>query len=171
MYEYTPKRNIKKAAILAAFTFIIAIILFLSAGLGHNLLLSPAIKQLIAVIFAAAGIFITSKYLVMKYVYVLSEREDGEFDFSVIQVSGSRKCTVALISLSNVEEIKKIEGKISPDEKKKYAEFYSYCVDIAPENAHLLIAKDGGKQIAIKIQPDEKLIGLIEKYISNEIIF
>ncbi len=166
MYTFTPKRNVKSAAIVSLALFVVSLVLFYLSQ--SSAFAAPALIQLIATVCAAVSIFILSKFIIMKYVYTISENEDGTADLLVTEVSGKKNTTLCRVSLSDaVAFVKLSDGKLAEDERAKCEKVHNFCLDLFPKETYALIISDGDGRYAIKLQHDDGFAEAIKRYVIN----
>ena len=150
-YTFTPKRNIKAAAALSLSLFFVSVVMFALAGTVF--FDAKALLQLIGTVLGTGAIFILVKFIIINYVYEI----DGD-DFRVIEVSGKKRTTIALISLSSVRSL--------ADKPEKGEKIYNFCLELFPARALVLKVEDGDGRYQIKLSYDAELERMIRKTIN-----
>ena len=131
-----------------------------------------AVWVLVALLFAA-------RFLATWYTYsILRDPNSGEADLLITEFRLGKTRNVCRVSLFDIKSIKvydpaaeiekaRLEGKkrikrIKRPKPDKGVKTYDYCTDILPAKYCLIFVAEGA---FIKFSPDERMIGMIEKYI------
>jgi len=165
MIVYTPKRRNKAAVIISLLLFICtaAALCFGVLGIGNRLVL-----QIIGTISLTAGIFITGRYSLCEFKYVLNPTNT---EFSIIKKQGGKSKTMCNISLETgiaivpklkVSELEKIYGTI----KRRF----NYCVNIFPIDSYYYVFKFNDGTHVIEFEPDEDFVNAFIKYIKLRLL-
>ena len=165
MIVYTPGRRNKAAFIISLILFICtaAALCFGALGIGHRLVL-----QLVGTITLTSGVFITGRYSLCDFKYVLSPSElmPLAVDFSIVKKHLGKSKTVCNLSLETgiavipklkVSELEKTYGTITRR--------FNYCVNIFPINSYYYIFKFNGGMHVIEFEPDEDFINAFIKHV------
>lgn len=177
MYKYTPPRINKAGLVIPLFLFAAAALslLFTAAGIGNRMVL-----QLTAVICLTAGIQITTRYLLCGFTYIISERnaagdadwdavgssygpETGTLSLSVIRTQWKCSRTLAVMPLSDITDVVNTRAeavKKHPDIRN----YVSFCVNMFPKNAWVVIFEQEGIKTAVSLEPDDTILGYIIKH-------
>lgn len=176
MYRYTPARINSAGLIIPLFMFaaVAVCLLFSAIGLGYRLVL-----QLIAVICLVIGIQITTRYRLCVFTYIIgidsagedpdtvgssSDRDKTSLSLTVVRTQGNHSRTVAVLPLSDVIAV--LKGVSHAQAEKKYGgikHYYNFCANLFSHGAWLLILKTDDNQVAVLIEPDERILGYLSK--------
>ncbi len=148
---YHPKKQPKKAALISVLLYAGAAVLFIISGF-----FAPRLAyQLGALVFISIGIFITSRYILTDYKYVIKdiERTGDEVKFSIIKVNGSREAVMANFDLLSAYALEKCK-KISQFEKKhgKVNKFYGYTSNFSSPDTYMLAIEFNGLKVLFGIE-------------------
>lgn len=161
-YSYVPPRDIKKCSLLSLIGFIVGFgFIYLS-----NFLPYATALQIIGIATLAVSIFMTTRYVVRKYVYSTQQAGEGDYDFVINEISGKRSKAVCRINMDEITDfVYSSDGKIP----KKYAGKngkdilrFDYCQDFMPVEAYYLYAVTVEGKICIRFSPDDKLAAIID---------
>ncbi len=164
---YQPKKQPKKAALTSVVLYAISAVLFI---LGSFLTPSMA-YQLAALVFISLGVFLTSRYILTDYKYVIL---DDDFDgnktkFSIVKVNGNREAIMATFDFSSVYALEKCK-KISEFEKKhgKTNKYYGYTSNFASPDKYMLAIEFNNMKVLFGIEPSEQFAAEISARINPE---
>jgi hypothetical protein len=160
---YIPKKTPRAAALISAASYALGAALFIAAEF-----LKPRLGyQLLALVFAAVGIFFTARYILTDYKYVLTEvdRKGAEANFSVIKLSGRRETPVASFDVRDIYAIEKC-SKNSDFEAKhgKVNKIYSYVSNFASKDVYKVAVEFNGMKVLLSVELSEdfaEAIGLL----------
>ena len=162
MREYTcaPIHRSRRAYLSVLGCVLFAVALWTVPGLFS---LSHRPLWLCASLFAlTAALLITTRYLVRRYVYRLIAREDGGFDFVVLEISGKRTVCVCRVSTDSFRTITREE------KGKRVRPTYDWSTDLGARG-YLLTLTDGegrffeeGEEITVRFSPDREMAAMIE---------
>ena len=144
MKQSRPKLKDKKLVITALFLLIFAVIILPASQIAKNYAFAV---QLIAILSAAASLFILIKYVLTDYLYTL---ENGHF--TVHKVNGNKSICVADIELSDM-----ISAVLTKEEYKKddtARKVHSFIKNPDGENLRYIICRFGTDECAILFEPD-----------------
>ncbi|MBQ8141363.1 MAG: hypothetical protein IJ038_06700 [Clostridia bacterium] len=161
MYEFTPQKSNKAAQ----YTSLILIITSVLAMFFSNLPNLPyrSVMQLAALFALSVALMLLGRYVFKGYVYAVIENDDGGYDFTVTEIKRKSRITVCRIGLSGIEEavIVKKSDKKELSQKASGRKAFNYCVDMSPEEYCCILCEECGEKLLIKIQPDERLFGIL----------
>lgn len=152
MYKYSPKRKNNLAPTLAGLGFLLAIILFCLPIETYK-----GFFQLLALMCATVGVFITANNLLVSYLYrIESDAENPElYILTINRIQGKKITTVARLSSTDIVLIEKFDRK---KPRPKGTRLYNYCVDMRPD-AFVLWLTDENE--GVLIMPDETMLSLL----------
>ncbi len=161
-YTYSPPRNVKKCSGMSLAGFAVGFgLMYASTYLPY-----PFIFQIFGVAFIAIGIFMTTRYIVRRYVYSVQKVSECDYDFSINEVVGSRSKTVCRISTDEIMDlVYSNDGKTPVKYRGKAGKdiiVYDYCQDFLPGDCYYLYADIREGRICIKFSPDERLVKTVE---------
>ena len=152
---YYPKKQPKKAALISVLLYGGAAALFIVSGF-----LAPRLAyQLIALVLVSIGLFLTSRYILTDYKYVIKdiERTGDEVKLSIIKVNGKREAVMASFKLLDAYALEKCK-KISQFEKKhgKVDKFYGYTSNLSSPDTYMLAINFNQMKVlfGIELSPD-----------------
>ena len=167
IYEYSPKKDSKKA------TGVVVILFSLAAGLFlFTMLLNIPyswVLQLIAIVALTAAVFIVTRYLAKTFLYSINQNDNNSLDLDVLEITngGKKQITVCRISIKSITESYQInktdkdsiltEQALIKKAKKDRVKIFNYCPDINPVQYSIIIGEECGEKYLIKLTPDEKL--------------
>ncbi|MBQ8004903.1 MAG: hypothetical protein IJ303_01145 [Clostridia bacterium] len=169
-YSYMPPRDIKKCSGISLCGLLI--------GFGmiycSNFLPYSTAFQILGIALLSIAIFLTTRYVVKKYVYSIQKAGEGDYDFVVNEVNGKRSVVACRINIDEIEDFiysadGKMPGKYSGKTGKAILR-YNYCQDIFPLDAYYLYANIREGRVCIKFSPDKKLAEIIESLRTKEIL-
>ena len=100
MYDYKPTRTNANAKIAVTILLAAAVIAFVGSGLVPKY---PSILQCIGLCLLIPVIQITTRYLILQYLYRLRTQDDGSVDLDVYTYrGGSRMQLVCRVGLSEI---------------------------------------------------------------------
>ncbi len=151
---YYPKKQPKRATAISLFLYIGAIALFIISSF-----FTPTMPyQLIALVLVSIGLFLTSRYILTDYKYIIkdAERSTDKIGFSIVKVNGKREAVMANFDLLDVYAFEKCK-KISVFEKKhgKVNKFYGYVSNLSSPDTYMLALKFNGMKIILAIECSE----------------
>lgn len=154
---FAPKKQPKKAAVLAVILYVAAAGLYL---LGE--IFTPRLAyQLSALVIVAIAIFITSRFLLTDYKYVIkdAERATDKISFTIVKINGSREAIMANFDFISIFALEKCK-KISQFEKKhgKVNKFYNYCSNFSSPDTHMMGIEFNKMKVLFAIEADEKFV-------------
>ena len=162
MYEIIPKKTNNLAANLSLVLTIGGVAAMYFSTLPN--LPFRTLMQTISVVIIATGLMLLGRYVFKSYSYAIIENsENGGYDLTVTEIKKRSRITLARVAISGIEEILLIENdkKSLLKEKKKGRKSFNYCVDLCPKNSYLIICRECGEELAIRISCDQKLIDLL----------
>lgn len=118
---------------------------------------------LFAALFSlTAALLITVRYLVRRYVYRFVGREDGGFDFVVLEISGKRTLCVCRVSTDAFRAL------VREEKGKRTRPTYDWSTELGAPR-HLLTMTDGdgrffeeSEEITVRFSPDREMVAMIE---------
>jgi hypothetical protein len=151
-----------------------ACFIFSAIGLGYR-----PVLQIIAVICIVIGIQITTRYRLCVFTYIIGidsagndpdtvgsspDHVEKSLSLTVVRTQGNHSNTIAVLPLSGVIATEK---KISHAQaEKKYGvikHYYNFCANLFSPDARLLILKYDNNQAGVLIEPDERILGYLNK--------
>lgn len=157
-YEVCPKRENHKAHYLVLLFFMLAAVLLVVAGFMNRF---SVLVQSLAILLLLPAIYITGKFLIMRYLYRVNVNEDGSVDFDVFSYRGGTKmqliCRLYLWEITEVREL--CEENRRP---AKSVPRYAYCADMSPKRALVLSVNNEDGACEVLISYDEKLAELLK---------
>ena len=157
-YEVCPKRQNHKAHRLVILFFALAAGLLVLAGFMGRF---AVLVQSLAILLLLGPIYLTGKFLNMRYLYRVSVKEDGSIDFDVFSYRGGTKmqliCRLYLWEITDVAELGEANKK-----PPKNIPRYAYCADMSPERALVLSVNNEDGACEVLISYDEKLAELLK---------
>ena len=135
---------------MAGLGFLLAIILFCLPLDTYK-----GAAQLLALLCATVGIFITVNNLLVSYLYrIEADAENpGLFILTITRIQGKRITTVARLSSTDIVLIEKFDRK---KPRTKGTKLYNYCVDMLPDAFVLWLTEEN---TGVLIMPDETMLG------------
>ena len=152
---YVPKKAPRNAAVISVSLFGGAAALYLVGEF-----FSPRLFfQLIALILAAVGIYLTSRYILTDYKYVLKDIDGPyqEISFTIVKVNGKREAIMANFELNDVYALEKCR-KTSAFEQKhgKVNKVYNYCSNLLSPDVYKLALKFNGMNVLFSVELSEE---------------
>lgn len=148
---YIPKKKPKAAGVLSVSLYGAATALYV---LGE--FISPRLMyQFAALVFAAAGIFFTSRYLLSEYKYVITdiERAGQEASFSIIKISGKRENAVANFDILSIYAMEKCRRNAEFEQKHgKVDKIYNYTSNLFSNDVYKLAIEFNGKKVLFSLE-------------------
>lgn len=150
----------------------IFIVLIVSAFLFVMLsTLASSYKGIISglgVILLSLGIVVYNKYILPIYYYDITFDHNSVPVFVVRQLSGKRQITLARISLCEITEIEKEDGKARRSHKTpKDTMKYSYMPTFSPDTSYRLTVNGNSEKAEILIECSEEFASLVSEYVSE----
>ena len=115
-----------------------------------------------ALFLLTAAQLITVRYLVRRYVYRFVEREDGEFDFVVLEISGKRTLCVCRVSTDSFRALAR-------EEKGRHIRpTYDWSTELGTRRYMLTMIDSEGRffedseEITVRFSPDREMVAMIE---------
>lgn len=162
MYEYSPKRTNTAAQRLILLFFLGAAALILIT------MLVPTVPfrwvfQLIAIGLLTAAIFLVTRYVTKLFLYRI---ENGDLTVTEADARGKRQITVCRVSVANIQSLERLDepnvaDAALSDLKKQKIKLFDYTADLRPADSILLVVREGGEDLAIRLSFDEILFGLL----------
>lgn len=165
-YEYRPPKDGGMKTLV--FLLLICSIIIFAASAAMEAY--AGLLELGAVILAAAGLLLGTRYLMTDYIYAvgpgdgISDRYNGHngyseynrYDLTITECRGRKRRVVCRVSVNEG----KLE-KITPNTPKPKGIIFNYCTGIHPANACYYFPgeRDGGG--VIKFSPDDTLIRIL----------
>ncbi len=161
-YSYMPIRDIKKCSFVSLSGLIVGFGLLYAS----NLIPYATLLQVIGIAVLSIAVFMTTRYMVRRYVYSIVEAGEGSYDFVVNEISGNRSKAVCRIAMDEITDFVYSENGKTP---QKYAGKngkdilrFDYCQDFMPKDSHYLYAHLREGKVSIRFSPDKKLVDIIE---------
>ncbi len=160
MYTYKAKRKNKAAAVTVALSSAASAVLLL---LGPLFGVLRAYSEVLGLVVLSFAILVAGRYLLKDFVYMLGETEDGDCEFTVIEVQGKRRTAVCRIALSEIDGafVETPEERGAIKERLRETKRYDYCPDLLPYRSLYLLFSDRDRAVSVRIEPDEKMEELI----------
>ena len=170
-YSYMPPRDIKKCSLASLIGFVVGFgFMYISGFVPYSY-----IFQILGIAVLSVAIFMTTRYMVRKYVYSTMKAGDEDYDFVINEISGKRSKAVCRMNMDEItdfiySESGKIPEKYAGKNGKDILRF-DYCQDFLPGGAYYLYAELREGKVCIKFSPDAKLAGIIESLRPKEYNF
>ena len=168
LYEFTPKKDIKRLTVTTIAAFAGAAVMMLISIIFPGMAYKWAV-QLIGIGLGAVGVFFTSRYIMRAFVYrveIFDENEGPEL--TVTEIQGRHVITVCRLTLSSIDDVVTVCPTDKPEtdalkarineEKRKRSD---YCVDMFGDKQLCVLAKAGGEGLAVKLSYDAELERLL----------
>ena len=113
------------------------------------------VAQMLAIALIVAGLFVTVRYVLCEFRYLLDEREEGGTDLIIWKIQGQKQIKVCHISLARAEACFLLTDK--PDFEKKYGRTnrrFNHCRNLGKAGQYVLLYRDGDELIEIRIECD-----------------
>lgn len=172
MYEYIPPRQNNKAIVISILLFFIGTAAFVAeAFLPEEPWGFRVLEYVFIAIWGATWISlsgITSRYLVLKYLYRLRANEDHGMELEIFTYRrGNRMQLVYRARLSAIAAITPLgKENATPPAGVKRVRFVR---DLSPTGAVVLSCEDGDGEIVLT--PDERMLQLMQEAIRKPDIF
>ena len=161
---YYPKKQPKKATVISLFLYVCAIAMFILS----SYFTPRMVYQLIGLVLVSIALFITSRYVLTDYKYVIkdAERASDKVAFSIIKVNGKREAIMANFDLLDVFAIEKCK-KIAQFEKKhgKVTKFYGYTSNLSSPNTYMMGIEFNKMRVLFAIELNEEFLAEIKSRI------
>ena len=168
-YEYIPVPRSNKTKKMATSFFFGGIILFVAGGV--KMIPFRSALQLAAIAAFTMSILLVGRFLLRSYAYRIEDFGDGD-EFVVDEITRRTRYSVCRLEMRKLAAIYK-RSELSKSERDK--KHFNYCPDAFAEDSYLLDFIDdendpSSPPIRIRIQPDERLIEILNETIkSNEV--
>ncbi len=157
--SYTPKAKNRSAELLVSILVAVAAVLYFVA---LAVSLYRGVLRLLAVLLLVAAIFVAYKYLLTSYTYsVFSDEGKTPPCLLVEQKQGSRSSLVCRVLLENVLSLSPCDGKAYP------AKCYVYTATMRGGSYQLLLAREVGREICVKLEADNAFLAELSHAIST----
>ena len=155
LQEYTciPKPRTRRAYLYVLGCVLAAVAVWIATAMWS--LPYPLVWHSAALFLLTGALLLTVRYLVRRYVYRLTETEDGDFDFVVLEISGKRTVCVCRVSVDSFRAFARAE-KIH-----RVKTTYNWCIE-PHATAYLLTLVDGEEQVVVRFSPDDVMASMIE---------
>ncbi len=105
-----------------------------------------AFFQILAFVIAALGIHVTQRYVLSEFIYVITDKENGEAILSVTKVTGNKSTVVCRLSSSNCKYF-----GLASEFGEKLSVKYSYVQNFFPDSEYLFVyATEDGRRAAVR---------------------
>ena len=172
IFEFKPPKNIKKLQLVLGILLLGSIAVLLLT----YILTFPAewTVQLIGLGMLCLGVFVFTRYIIKDFVYESVVDENGGIDFTVTEETYKKSIVVCRISTANIEKVLVAEqgDKVKELEIKqrikdgKYKKF-NYCADLFDEKYILVLAKECGQPVALKLSYHPSLLSFLQQTEEN----
>ena len=153
-YRYTPKKEIKNAAVFSGVCFFAAAALLLISVFVRGKAEFRVIYELSAVIFATVGVQVTTRFILSDYVYILDKT-----DFIIYKINGRKSTQICNIPLDTASGVTiKSPEKSKKSFRKAMAVRKNFCQNMFPAKPCEYIFEYGGKTSAVTFDADENFI-------------
>ena len=182
--EYTPKPKNRIVLFMAACFFVCGIIMVASAQIISS---QKGVMMILGVVFFTGCIYVTVRYRMTSFTYVVNERsrlgEDGskkaveggyngiksldpcKLDFIVLKKQGNRQYTVNMTSLGKLYQCESLpaRGKMRRNVIKEAGkmDLYKYLVQPYAPDQYLLVFKSSNETIGYDVELDEEMFGYL----------
>lgn len=157
---YNPKKQPKKAGISSVLLYGAAALLYVAGEFIRPRL----VYQAAALVCVAAALFITGRYLLTDYKYVLKDidQKGGEVTFSIIKINGSREAVMANFKMLSAFALEKCK-RLSTFEAihGKADKYYNYCSNLSSDDAYKLGIDFNGMKVVFSIELSEEMAARI----------
>ena len=162
MYEYSPKRTNTAARRLILLFFLGAAALILITMMVPNVPFRW-VFQLIAIGLLTAAIFLVTRYVTKLFLYRI---ENGDLTVTEADARGKRRITVCRVGVANIQSLERLDephaaNAALADLKKQKIKLFDYTADLRPADSILLVVREGGEDLAIRLSFDETLFELL----------
>lgn len=152
---YQSKKQPKKAALISVILYALAAVLFILS----NFITPTMPYQLIALVLVSIGVFLTSRYILTDYKYVIKDAEyqGDKIKFLIVKINGKRESVMADFELSSAYALEKCK-KISEFEKKhgKVNKYYGYTSNILSPDKYMLAIEFNNMKVLFGIEINER---------------
>ncbi len=176
MYEWIPKPRNQTAR---------NTIFLLFGGSAALLLVTVAFPQvpfrwgfqLVALGLLTAAVFLVTRYLTKRFIYRIVEDGEGGYDLTVTETAsnGKRAVTVCRVGMDHVLSVQRLDLSDGGDSlakwnatKKKRTKIFDYCMELRPTVSALVLVREGGEELLLRLSPEEELIALLEQAARGE---
>ncbi len=181
MHDYTPEQNKKQAGIISFLLFALAAVFLICQNLVE---LPRVLFQLAAIASLVCGIQITTRYALTVHTYIISNEAVNTFEdemnrvgevagnsdsawFKIARTQGKNSRVIGGFPLENVELCVKggrdaLKNRLG-DRYSEIKRCYNYCNRIFPEECRSLVVNINGEKLAVTIEPDSIISGLLDE--------
>lgn len=168
-FTYIPIRNRSgRAAIVISALLLLCTVLcvcFNAMNLGMRMPI-----QLAGAVSLIAGIYITGRYVLTSYKYVLNRPEDIDrfSEFIVIKIQGDKSKKVCNLSTATAVDIVK-KTKIAEIEEKygKISRKFNYCTNMFPDKSYYYIFEFNGVNNIIEFEASDEFLSTFNTLIGK----
>ncbi len=158
MYIYQPKRETKAHIVIPV--FLIVVFLVAVAGAKSGISVFPALLQLVAVLSITVAIHVISRYSLSAFTY---EADSEKRVLNIRKLTGKKIQLVAALDYDDIVAVdKKIKDYSLKEKYNKVYKVHNFCNNIFPAECYCLVCDVAGEDIAVVIEPDKKLLEILE---------
>ena len=167
-HEYIPVPKNNKTKKIAVCFFFGGLILFVVGGL--KMIPFRGAIQFAAIASFTVSILLVGRFLLRYYAYRIEDMGEGD-EFFVDEITRKTRYSVCRLEMRKLVGIYKW-SELSKEERGKKR--YNYCPDAFTSDAYLLEFADSNyditsERIRVSIQPDEKLLELLNKALEGNV--
>ena len=164
MHEYSQKTKCSNnIASIAAATLFIGGLIFLAFVVVFTLPYE-GVYQSISILLLTLSLLILNRYKLKSFLYCVKDTGSG-YDLTVTEIKGKTSITICRVSLSNIEQVERINDKNSSELKSKAKEehrkIFSYSPDIAPKDECWVFVTECDEPYLLKLCADDTLFELL----------
>lgn len=165
-YEHIPVPKNNKTKKIATSFFFIGLILFVAGGV--KMIPFRSVLQLAAVASFVVSILLVGRFLLRYFAYRIEDLGEGD-EFFVDEITRKTRYSVCRLEMRKLVSVRKF-SELSKDERAQKR--YNYCPDAFTSDAYMLEFIDSqyditSERICVTIQPDEKLLAILQEAARN----
>ena len=170
LYKKTIHPKNKAGKLTALLCLISGTALFILSN--ADLIMFPAIAQILGLILLTCAVYVASAYLLREYTFSVEpgdrRREDGspEYEFRITEHKGKMTYTTCRIALSEIISVKVIDAnnkKLIRKERKPKKK-YTYDTQFAASHQIEIAAEIDSEEISVIITYDDELLSTLKYY-------
>lgn len=160
MYEYAPRSKKRREIRLFLVSLTPALLFFVLSLLPQTP--APLLCRSLGLCEATVAAWIAARYLLRRYIYRVAPCDSGgaSLDLTVTEIFGKRQRVVCRISLEDIEEISRDNGR----KERGNERFFQYTDEISSPNFCILTVRDENTTRRIKMTADETLYHILKSY-------
>jgi hypothetical protein len=154
--RFTPAPHNRRAYLRGGILLLIGVLIY---ALAELLPAYGGAVQLVALVFAVAGVFTVTKYVLVQHSYLLVRTEEGERYFLVEQTQGRRKSTLCQLKLS---EIVTVYDYADREKANAYGgRMFSYTASLGDCVYQTVVARTALGRVAVRIEADGEFLSAL----------